>query len=748
QEEDSLPLPAPAPGRLVHRHVRTIREVKITRVITDVYYVNGKEVERRVTEEAEAPIVERQEYEQSTTSPSRTVSSLTSGDLADVSSLSTKVSNGTGSLQRTGSSTSGGGHSSVSLNRSGSGDIRGSGRAVFEDNRGKQSSKSTLLKVQAGRGCEEVWGEGARVGYSRQTHSMPRTTRGKGRGRGHRAPSRYTEWEEIAGDGDAGDEDDADPIEPEPTAEWTLVADRGPQVTRNTNSLLGNIEKKNVLPQDVPVVTVAGEGSNSGSSSLVGLRVVAKWSSNEYFYSGRVVGEREAGRCRVRFDDGYECDVAGRDVLLCDPIPLHTQVTALSHDEYFSAGQVSERFTEGSNFFDADKPMQHMQCTLHKEGILLIATAGNMHMLLYSNVSVQRLIYCTFMVECLCSDNLVEGKRQRRLGTAAEGRSPTTQAARQPQSPRVVPSTGKRRLQLTDQGSSDVGSPAKRGRKTTSAKHSSSGGSSPCKSIGGHSPTHSLTEERPVPQACPSSELFCGYSFVLTVSTPADRVYCRPPRFSTDESSGTEEEQAAVPYDYAAIEAQIRAAGGTVLQNLNPTLVSMLCVHFFSGQVVRCRPHYRCGYPLLMRHALHDTCPSVSMRVCASCIVRPAKLSPHPLLIMPHETRHGQKNLFEDTRVLLVSEDHESFLDLWSEILMAAKAATVTCHKPTPNYDVAVAKYDLLVSDASCPPGMLHCAAALEMPVVSSEWLVQCLVTGHRVPFTSHPAFRHDHRPV
>ncbi|XP_032818669.2 TP53-binding protein 1 isoform X2 [Petromyzon marinus] len=884
QEEDSLPLPAPAPGRLVHRHVRTIREVKITRVITDVYYVNGKEVERRVTEEAEAPIVERQEYEQSTTSPSRTVSSLTSGDLADVSSLSTKVSNGTGSLQRTGSSTSGGGHSSVSLNRSGSGgtladppsaslqrsgsdgsgghssgglhkpcaaaaaavgghkstdkghhtskkdmemekdvstNIRGSGRAVFEDNRGKQSSKSTLLKVQAGRGCEEVWGEGARVGYSRQTHSMPRTTRGKGRGRGHRAPrKRYawqgqrsvapimflepdTEWEEIAGDGDAGDEDDADPIEPEPTAEWTLVADRGPQaknLKRATEcstipaaargSSDGDMQSDGgVIPgpewltadsggpctsraalaaagpfrrsslqrsasplmhlqaeQDVPVVTVAGEGSNSGSSSLVGLRVVAKWSSNEYFYSGRVVGEREAGRCRVRFDDGYECDVAGRDVLLCDPIPLHTQVTALSHDEYFSAGYIKgHRREEDELYYCVEKDGQRKW--YRRVAVILSSEQGDQ---LRAQYSLDPLCPPTphKRMADVSLDNLVEGKRQRRLGTAAEGRSPTTQAARQPQSPRVVPSTGKRRLQLTDQGSSDVGSPAKRGRKTTSAKHSSSGGSSPCKSIGGHSPTHSLTEERPVPQACPSSELFCGYSFVLTVSTPADRVYCRPPRFSTDESSGTEEEQAAVPYDYAAIEAQIRAAGGTVLQNLNPTLCTELSLCFLV-----------CDFPCHSREyllALAAGIPCVShMWVRDTCLLNTQHDYRKYMLPSGYSLTagsiiewHGQKNLFEDTRVLLVSEDHESFLDLWSEILMAAKAATVTCHKPTPNYDVAVAKYDLLVSDASCPPGMLHCAAALEMPVVSSEWLVQCLVTGHRVPFTSHPAFRHDHRPV
>lgn len=81
------------------------------------------------------------------------------------------------------------------------------------------------------------------------------------------------------------------------------------------------------------------EAASSGGSSFVGLRVVAKWSSNGYFYSGRIMKDAGEGRFRLRFDDGYECEVAGKDILLCDPIPLETEVTALLEDEYFSIGE-------------------------------------------------------------------------------------------------------------------------------------------------------------------------------------------------------------------------------------------------------------------------------------------------------------------------------------------------------------------------------------------------------------------------
>lgn len=87
----------------------------------------------------------------------------------------------------------------------------------------------------------------------------------------------------------------------------------------------------------------------------MGLKVVAKWSSNGYFYSGTITRDVGGGKYKLLFDDGYECDVLGKDILLCDPIPLDTEVTALSEDEYFSAGmslfQQNFTQTERSGFF-------------------------------------------------------------------------------------------------------------------------------------------------------------------------------------------------------------------------------------------------------------------------------------------------------------------------------------------------------------------------------------------------------------
>lgn len=97
------------------------------------------------------------------------------------------------------------------------------------------------------------------------------------------------------------------------------------------------------IPFQAATASSDGLDASSPGNSFVGLRVVAKWSSNGYFYSGKITRDVGAGKYKLLFDDGYECDVLGKDILLCDPIPLDTEVTALSEDEYFSAGNTASR---------------------------------------------------------------------------------------------------------------------------------------------------------------------------------------------------------------------------------------------------------------------------------------------------------------------------------------------------------------------------------------------------------------------
>lgn len=149
-------------------------------------------------------------------------------------------------------------------------------------------------------------------------------------------------FRETAVPGPLGIEDISPSMSPDDKS-FTRIVPRVTDSTRRADTGGGTLRRSD--SPEIPFQTAAGPSDGLDASSpgntFVGLRVVAKWSSNGYFYSGKITRDVGAGKYKLLFDDGYECDVLGKDILLCDPIPLDTEVTALSEDEYFSAGKRS-----------------------------------------------------------------------------------------------------------------------------------------------------------------------------------------------------------------------------------------------------------------------------------------------------------------------------------------------------------------------------------------------------------------------
>lgn len=52
---------------------------------------------------------------------------------------------------------------------------------------------------------------------------------------------------------------------------------------------------------------------------------------------------------------------------------------------------------------------------------------------------------------------------------------------------------------------------------------------------------------------------------------------------------------------------------------------------------------------------------------------------------------------------------------------------------------------DLVVTDSSCDPELLKKVNALRVPVVSIEYIIQCLIHGKRLNVDSHPSFSHNY---
>ncbi|KAG9352309.1 hypothetical protein JZ751_020722 [Albula glossodonta] len=430
--EPETPPPRAPPGQAVRRHMRIIREVRttVTRIITDVYYENGQEVDRKVTEESEEPVVDCRVVENDI-SPSRTGSSMTSGDLADVSSFSSKTS----SLQ----------HSSSGASSGGPGPTR---RADFiaPSTRGAKSSsprKGSGQQQRAHRGRGGSNGTEDRERIQGTQPLAPLTPRGRAR-RG-RPPSRGALSRgaiSLSRDSARGPPFSSSEDEP-----YTRVCARE-----------GEGPPKRGTPSRSTVATLdSSPDTSGGGSSFVGLRVVAKWSSNGYFYSGCITRDMGDGRFRLLFDDSYECDVPGKDILLCDPIPVETEVTALSEDEYFSTGVVKGHKTEGSEFFYCvEKDGQRRW--YGRMAVILSMEQGNRLREQYGLGPYEPATPLTKASD-ISLDNLVEGKRKRR-GNMGGAETPSRSSSN---SPRTPGPSGKRKLiSSTDEEKT----PAKRGRKS------------------------------------------------------------------------------------------------------------------------------------------------------------------------------------------------------------------------------------------------------------------------------------------
>ncbi|XP_054421484.1 TP53-binding protein 1 isoform X3 [Pteronotus mesoamericanus] len=700
QGEEEFDMPQPPRGHVLHRHMRTIHEVRtlVTRVITDVYYVDGTEVERKVTEETEEPVVECRECE-SEISPSKTGGS--SGDLGDISSFSSKAS----SLHRTSSGTS-----LSAIHSSGS----------------------------SGRGAGPL--KGKTSGTEPADFALPSSRGGTGKPRETTVP------------GPLGIED----ISPSMSSDdksFTRVTPRMPDSTRRADVGAGALHRSN--SPEIPFQPAAGPSdgldASSPGNSFVGLRVVAKWSSNGYFYSGKITQDVGAGKYKLLFDDGYECDVLGKDILLCDPIPLDTEVTALSEDEYFSAGVVKgHRKESGELYYSIEKEGQRKW--YKRMSVILSLEQGNRLREQYGLGPYEAVTPLTKAAD-ISLDNLVEGKRKRRSNISspatptASSSSSTTPTRKITESPRASTGvlSGKRKLIASE----EERSPAKRGRKSATVKPGAVGAGefvSPCESGDNMGEPSTLDEQRgPLPL---NKTLFLGYAFLLTMATTSDKLASRS-KLPDGPSGSSEEEEEFLeipPFNKQYTESQLRAGAGYILEDFNEAQCNTAyqCL-LIADQHCRTRKYFLClasGIPCVSHVWVHDSCHANQLQNYRNYLL-PAGYSLEEQRILDWQPR---ENPFQNLKVLLVSDQQQNFLELWSEILMTGGAASVKQHHSSAhNKDIALGIFDVVVTDPSCPASVLKCAEALQLPVVSQEWVIQCLIVGERIGFKQHPKYKHDY---
>ncbi|XP_059371143.1 TP53-binding protein 1-like isoform X3 [Carassius carassius] len=680
------------PGPSLRRHVRTIQEVRttVTRIITDVYYEDGREVDRKVAHESEEPVVDRCVVDNDI-SPSRTGSSMTSGDLADISSLSSKAQSHHGS-----SGTSSGGLGPIRMPDFLMPPSRG---AKFGRWGGRQQLRTHTVVV----GSEVTDARGPQV----TAQLSPR-----GRARRGRPPSRGP----LSRGGRTGQRGGAH-VQGASSSEEEHFAQRHVQAPGSPvePSATGHFDSLNTTIPDII----------TGSSSFVGLRVLAKWSSNSYFYSGSITRDLGENRFRLLFDDNQECEVQGKDILLCDPIPLETEVTALTEEEYFNIGVVKGHKTQGSEFlYCVEKAGQSNWYS--RTSVILSIEQGNRLREQYGLGPYEPSTPQT-MASDISLDNLVEGKRRCRGNTTGAG-TPTRSSSNSPRNPGP---SGKRKL---ISGTEDERSPAKRGRRGGGARvgqriaacnTSGSGADLP------PDPNDLVATHGPLPE---NSSLFMGFVFMLTASSENERDSNHQP------SDEDEEYVQRAPYNKHYTVRQLEAGGGMILLDFNEEQCKAAYQSLLiADQHCRTRKYLLCvagGVPCVSQIWVRDCCQEKKLVNYRNYLL-PAGLGPEGRIV----EWHPRCNPFKALKVVLISEDR---VDLWTSLLSMGGAAKVHHHKENEDLsDIPNMKFDVAVTSSVCPSEDLK-QVALDMPVVSLEWLIQSSICGKCLSYDSNSEFCHN----
>ncbi|KAM7015400.1 LOW QUALITY PROTEIN: TP53-binding protein 1, partial [Tautogolabrus adspersus] len=469
------------------------------------------------------------------------------------------------------------------------------------------------------------------------------------------------------------------------------------------------------------------EEAGSAGSSFVGLRVVAKWSSNGYFYSGRIIKDAGDAKFRLRFDDGYECEVAGKDILLCDPIPMETEVTALLEDQYFSVGVVKDYKTEGEElWYNVERDAQRQW--YNRTSIILSLDQGNK---LREQHSLGPYTPSTPLTKAsdISLDNLVEGKRRRRGGPVGEN-TPHRCSSSSPSTPGP---SGKRKLLSSEDGRT----PFKRGRRGAGARTGQQTGvfntSGSGTDLHGRFGDDVSETHGPVPL---NVVLFQGFAFMLTASSENDRL--------TNRNDSEEDYVQTGPYNKTYTEFQLQAGGGFVLPNFNEEQCKAAYQSLLiADQHCRTRKYILCvasGVPCVSHIWVRDCCKENKLLNYRNYLL-PAGAGPDGAIV----EWHPRCSPFRSLRVLLVFEQQ---VDLWSQLISLGGGSSerhVQTDKEAAASDVPAGKFDVVVTDSACPSLVQKDMTSQEVPLVSAEWLIQSIIRGERLGFHSNPQYRHDY---
>lgn len=486
------------------------------------------------------------------------------------------------------------------------------------------------------------------------------------------------------------------------------------------------------------------------SSGEIGSRVIAKWKDG-FYYPGTLKSSVDYSKYFVCFDDGDSLLVKVNDILLIEQLPVGQSVMVLTKLDDFEYGLIIKQLP-GCYLVETDAG--HTGSYTYNQVILsadqaacIIADRGGSF-----RIQLPKSLEPPHHLSDVSLDNLIDEPRRSAKKKAATpppvkdeaeqaGQGQTTgrsrkrkldmlqpQATSTPTSPKekLEPVPKQRRVETKSLQNSPVrgGLLSSPGRRSLS-KAGGAGGDVVSKDIG------------PIPK----KKIFRGIYFLMTHTDKCDVNQATDKKRSHDSSQGmltddsATEEVNLVPFNKDHLTLQIEAGDGTVVQDMDDQLLSsgkkLVLISSTHQRTLKYMQCLACGVPCLSHMWVVDSCTQGQL-LNEKSYVLPAGISLERNRLMEWKKKG---DIFLGLKAVVHSKI-QKFVMCWSEVLQFGKCQV---HKHLQFTDV-----DVIFTDDTCSPATVRQARSKSVPLLSTEWIIQSLINGKMVAYNGHPRYKID----
>ncbi|XP_001627370.2 TP53-binding protein 1 isoform X1 [Nematostella vectensis] len=516
----------------------------------------------------------------------------------------------------------------------------------------------------------------------------------------------------------------------------------------------------------IPVIDEPPASHTPPHPLSAGVRVLARWSDN-FFYPGEVTsGPSKAGLFNVTFDDGDKRRLRAERLIAKDVLSVGQNVLAQGEDDFFEEAVIVGHYKSGDErgYEVEDKK----GCTKRYPRSKVILSEEQVAVLLTSSSSLRTTSSSSVSTSVQPPRDTSTG---RSLGGSADAscRTPRDRSRENGKNHQRTKSSGKDSTCST-RGSRDTSrdtsckdttgsagtrptrqSPRKSAAKNNETPKSSRKGSrmyrertlSRRKRDIGNSSNETSTDESPQrvkphgarrglgkalgQGGARNPRLFSGYSFLITSVRKEDL------------NDSTDSESERLELDRKELEHLITSCGGVVFNTFSKSQTAEKCF-LISNTCQRTQKYFQSlayGIPCLSHMFIHD-CHTLNKIQPFRKYLLPAGRSLETGELVECGTQPRPKVL-RGLRVYLHGD--RVFRQTWSSVALAAGSEVVTKLPNRPSRAVEQSddldfNCDVIVTDTSpLSVSTRHVVSVLGIPLVTLEWLLQCLINGWVVSF-------------